>query len=89
MRRFRRLLIGRLLGGDVRRWLIYFGVTFGWRQLRKITSPEPELVYRARLRPGEQVAMATSKPLPRHLRTKRVRKALEAAARADVAAATS
>jgi hypothetical protein len=89
MRRFRRLLIGRLLGGDVRRWLIYFGVTFGWRQVRKITSPQPELVYRAKLGPGGQVAMATSKPLPRHLRTKQLRKALEAAARADLAATTS
>jgi hypothetical protein len=85
--RLRRLLIGRMLGGDIRRWVIYFGVSFGWRQFRKLTSPPPEVVYKATFRPGERFAMATSKPLPRRLRTKRVRKALVAAAKADVASA--
>lgn len=83
------MLLGRVLGGDTRRWLVYFGVSFGWRQFRKLTASEPELLYRAKLKPGERVAMATSKPLPRHLRTKRVRKALEAAARADLESSSS
>ena len=87
--RLRRMVLGRLLGGDARRWTIFLGVSAAWHHFRKVTSPPPELVYRASIRPGERFAMAASKPLPRHLRTRRVRKALEAAARADVESLSS
>ena len=83
-RRLRRLLVSRMLRGDLRRWAIYLLVTTLWTRFRKLTGREPELVYRARLGQGGLLSMATSEPLPRRLRTKQVRKALEAASRADL-----
>lgn len=83
--RVRRLLLSRVLRGDLRRWAIYLVVSSVWRRARKLAGREPELVYAATLGRGERLAMATSKPLPRRLRTKRVQRALEAAARTDLA----
>ena len=75
----------RLLGDDPRRWILYGLVGSAWRQYRKLGAGTPELIYRATLGPDARLAMATSKPLPRRLRTRAVRRALEAAARADLA----
>ncbi|MCC6436667.1 MAG: hypothetical protein IT196_16645 [Acidimicrobiales bacterium] len=83
--RIRRLLLSRVLRGDLRRWAIYLVVSSLWRRYRKLAGKEPEVVYRSTLRRNERFAMATSKPLPRRLRTKKVHDALEAAARADLA----
>lgn len=83
--RIRRLLVARLLRGDMRRWALYLAATTVWKRYRKLSGKQPELVYRAVLGREASFAMATSKPLPRRLRTKAVRKALEAASRADLA----
>lgn len=87
--RLRRLVVSRLLRGDLRRWAMYLALTSIWNRYRKLSGKQPELVYRAVLGRGARVDMATSKPLPRRLRTKRVQRALEAAARADLAAASA
>lgn len=83
--RLRRLLLSRLLRGDLRRWAIYLVASSAWRRYRKLAGREAEVVYTAAMGPGARFSMATSKPLPRRLRTKRVRRALDAAARADLA----
>lgn len=85
-RQLRRLLLSKVLGGDIRRWMIYIGGSFAVRQLGKVVRPTPELIYQGKLRRGQQLAMATSRPLPRRLRTKAVRKALEASSRDDLRA---
>lgn len=87
--RFRRLVVSRMLRGDVRRWAMYLVVTTLWNRYKQLSGKQPEMVYRAVLDRGARVELATSAPLPRKLRTKQVRKALEAAARADLAASTA
>ncbi len=84
-RRIRRLLLSRFLRGDMRRWAMYLAASALWKRYRKLTGKEPELVYRAALGRNARFDLATSKPLPRRLRNKRVRAALDAAARADLA----
>ncbi len=84
-KRIRRLVLARLLRGDLRRWAIYLSVSWLWRRYRKLTGKVPELVYSARLPRGAQLSMATSKPLPAKLPHKKVRAALQAAADHDVA----
>ncbi|MFN0029320.1 MAG: hypothetical protein ACKV2O_19365 [Acidimicrobiales bacterium] len=84
-RRIRRLLLSRLLRGDLRRWAIYLVVSAVWRRYRKLAGKEPEVVYRGTLGRGAQFHMATSKPLSRRLPRKRVQRALVAAAKRDAA----
>lgn len=84
-RRIRRLLLSRLLRGDLRRWAIYLVVSSAWRRYRKLAGKEPELVYRGTLGRGAQLHMATSKPLSPRLPRKRIHRALVAAAERDAA----
>ncbi len=84
-RRIRRLLISRLLRGDLRRWAIYLVASAAWRRYRKFAGKEPELVYRGTLGRGAKLSMATSKPLPRRLPRKKVHRALVDAAERDAA----
>lgn len=84
-RNLRRLLVTRMLRGDLRRWAIYLALSTVWKRYRRLSAKEPELVYQAVLGRDALFSLATSKPLPRRLRTKRVRRALEAAAKADLA----
>jgi hypothetical protein len=83
-RRLERLLIARLVAGDLRRWAIYLAATTAWRRYRKLAGKEPELIYRRVLGRGARVDMGTFTPLPRRFRTKQVHDALAAAARADL-----
>jgi hypothetical protein len=85
-RRARFLVLGRLLGGDTRKWLIYFAATAGLRTLRKYLRGAPETVYMTTLRPEERLGVLTTRPLPSRLVTKRLRKALEAESRAELGA---
>jgi hypothetical protein len=83
-RRLRLLFIARFVRGDLRRWAWFLLASAGWRQIRRLAAREPELLYRARIGRGQVLAMTPSKPLPRKLRTRAVRRALEAAARGDL-----
>lgn len=86
MSRFRYLLIGRFLRGHPRRWLYYTVALAAWRQYRRLTGTEPELVYRARLGRGERLDMLTAEPLPKRFQTRRWRRRLAAAALAELRA---
>lgn len=83
-RRLRTLLLSRLLGGDLKKWLIYFAAMSGLRTARKIWKGEPELLYQATFGPGSHLGMLTDKPLPRHLRSRKLRKAIAAQASAEL-----
>jgi hypothetical protein len=83
-RRLRTLLIGRLLGGDARRWALYFGGLGALRGARKLLRGEPELIYTAQLPPGQRLDLLTAKPAPRRVDSRRRRKALEAQVRAEL-----
>jgi hypothetical protein len=83
-RRIRRLIIARLVAGDLRRWAIYLAATSAWRRYRKLAGKEPELLYRRVVGRGARVDMGTFPPLPRRFRSKAVHDALAAAARADL-----
>jgi hypothetical protein len=76
-------LLGRFLGGDPRRWILYLLAGSVWRFLRSDRRGTAEPLYRATLGSGRRVSLATSDPLPRKLRTRAVRRALEAAYRAE------
>ncbi|MEA3218529.1 MAG: hypothetical protein QOJ19_4685 [Acidimicrobiia bacterium] len=82
--RLRLLLVGRVLAGDSRRWLMYLGLSALWRRLRKLRAGEPELVYRAVLSPGERLDVRTDRPLPPKLASRKLRRQLEAAYRAEL-----
>lgn len=84
-RRIRRLLLSRLLRGDLRRWAIYLVLSTGWRRYRKLVGKQSEVVYRGTLGRGAQLHMATSKPLSRRLPRRKLQRALVAAAERDVA----
>jgi hypothetical protein len=83
-RRIRLLLVGRFLSGDTRRWLLYFTVSAVWKRLRKLRAGEPEMVYRTVMGPGHRLEVRTDRPLPAKLRSRRLRKELEAAYRAEL-----
>jgi hypothetical protein len=85
-RRLRTLFIGRLLGGDVRRWALYLGGLAALRGTRKLLRGEPEVVYTAELTPGHRVDVLAEEPAPPAARSRRRRKALEAQARAELGA---
>lgn len=87
-RQVRRLALSKVLRGDLRRWMWYIGLTWTVRQVRKVVLPQPELIYKGTLRRGQSLGAVTAKPLPRYLRTRRLRKALAAASREDLASAT-
>lgn len=56
-----------------------------WRTARSVMGKEPEVIYQARLaRKGGDLAVRTSRPLPKAHRTKAVRSALQAAYQSDV-----
>ena len=76
-------LLTRYLRGNPRRWTSYLLAGAVWRIARRIADGPPEPLYRATLGTGRQVSMATSDRLPRRLRTRAVRKALESAYRAE------
>jgi hypothetical protein len=83
-RRLRTLLIGRLLGGDARRWALYFGGLATLRFTRRVLRGEPELVYSARLPAGQRLEVLTEAPAPGPARSRRARKALERHVRAEL-----
>jgi hypothetical protein len=83
-RRLRTLLIGRLLGGDARRWALYLGGLAALRSARKLLRGQPEMLYAARLPPGQRLELLTADPAPSRTLTRRRRKALEAQARAEL-----
>ena len=82
--RLRRLLLARFLRGDSRRWGAYFLLTGVWGQYRRHSRGQSELVYRAVLDSGAQFGLPTADPLPRRLRTRKLRRALQAASQADL-----
>lgn len=86
-RRARRLLVARLIRGEPRRWLYYLALTSAWKRYKQLSGREPELIYSAELRRGQVLDVGASAPLPRRLRTKKVRQALVSSARAELAAA--
>lgn len=83
-RRLRLLVVGRFLAGDTRRWFLYFVVSALWKRIRKLRKGEPEMVYRTVMGPGQWLDVRTDRPLPAKLRSRRVRKELEAAYRAEL-----
>jgi hypothetical protein len=83
-RRLRYMVLGRLIGGDPRRWLLYFAATAGLRTFRKYLRGSPETVYVGRLRPEERLDLLTTRPLPARFATRKVRKAVRDDARAEL-----
>jgi hypothetical protein len=79
------LALARYSRGDLRRVALVY---VGRRALRLVLGPsrkEPEVIYQAKLaRRGGDLAVRTSRPLKRKLRSKAVRRALDAAYRADL-----
>lgn len=86
MSRFRFLLVSRLIRGHPRRWLYYTLAMTAWRQFRRLSGTDAEIVYRAKLRAGGRVDMLTAKPLPKRFQTRRWRRRLAAAALAELRA---
>lgn len=83
--RLRRVLLARFLRGDSRRWATYFLLTGIWGVYRRYSRRESELVYRAVLGSSAQFGLATADPLPRRLRSRKLRRSLQAASKADLA----
>jgi len=83
-RRLRFIVLGRLLGGDTKKWLIYLAASSGLRTFRKYLRGAPETIYVTTLRPEERLGVLATRPLPSRLATKRLRKAIEADARAEL-----
>lgn len=48
--------------GGSRPWMIAGIVAVGFRMLRRLANPKPEVLYRARLKPGERFEITTHKP---------------------------
>ena len=48
-----------------RTWLVVASVAGGIRLLRRVTRSQPEVLYRTRVRPGEQFEIITSTPKKR------------------------
>jgi hypothetical protein len=65
-----RALTDGLLGGD-RRWLVLGGLAWGIRAIGVATRNEERVVYRGRLRPGEQIVISESRPPAKRARRKR------------------
>ena len=49
---YRQAQLRGLLGGS-RSWTLLWGVLFGARLVRKVTSDKPKVVFREKLRPGQ------------------------------------
>jgi len=63
--------------------MLYLLAGWVWRLIRRDAGGRAEPLYRATLGSGQRVSLATSDPLPRRLRTRAVRRALEVAYRAE------
>lgn len=83
-RRVRFLVLGAVLGGDRRRWMMYLALSAGFAKFRQYRRGTPEIVYLGRLAPEERVSVLATKPLPSRFATRRLRKAVEADARAEL-----
>jgi hypothetical protein len=59
-----------VLGGN-RRWLVLGGLAWGIRAIGAATRSEPRVVYRKRLRPGEQLVISERQPDSKRARRKR------------------
>lgn len=61
-----------ILGGN-RRWLVLGGVAWGLRAIRYATRREDRVLYRERLRPGEQLVITERQLRPGGRRARRRR----------------
>jgi hypothetical protein len=61
-----RALRDGLLGGS-RKWLVIGGLAWFLRLVGFLFFPKPEVVYRAKLKPGETVSFTQHKRPPAHL----------------------
>ena len=57
----RRAITDGLLGGN-RRWLVLGGLAWALRAYQVASAREPEVVYRAELRPGETLVLERQAP---------------------------
>jgi hypothetical protein len=61
---YRRAQIKGLFGGS-RGWTLVWAVLLGGRVLRRLMAAKPEVVYSARLRPGEALVIRSGdRPVP-------------------------
>jgi hypothetical protein len=60
----RRAITEGVLGGN-RRWLVLGGLAWALRAYRYASTREPEVVYRAELRPGETLVLERQEPKKR------------------------
>jgi hypothetical protein len=74
-----------VLGGD-RRWVAIGGVAWFFWALRWAWRKDAEVVYRTKVKPGESIAISTSKPLSKK-QAKAEERAMKAVAEAEKAAA--
>ncbi len=88
-RRLRYLVLSRFVMGNPRRWLYYTVGMVLWRQFRKFTGNEPEILYRGRFGPGHRLDLLTARPLPGRFQTRRRRRAVAADALAELRRLTS
>ena len=53
----RRMAFARGVAGGKRGWLVVWGVLTGMRVLRRLTTDEPEVVYRTELGPSDAIVV--------------------------------
>jgi hypothetical protein len=57
----RRAITDGVLGGN-KRWLLLGGLAWALRAYQTASTREPEVVYRAELKPGETLVLARQEP---------------------------
>ena len=83
-RRIRFIVLGAVLGGNRNRWMMYLAASAGLAKFRQYRRGTPEVIYLGRLAPEQHVSVLATKPLPTRFSTRRLRKAVEADARAEL-----
>lgn len=83
--RARLRMLNTLAGGSTARYTQIVVALAVLRRVRAMFRSEPETIYVGKMGRTGRVDVATSRPLPRRLRTKKVRAAFEADARAEAA----
>ena len=78
------MLMGAILGGNSRRWMAYLAASSALRMFNKYRRGTPEVIYFGRLAPEQRLGVLATKPLPSRLSSRRLRKAVEADARAEL-----
>ncbi len=83
--RARLRLLNTLAGGSTARYTQIVVALAVFRRVRAMFRSEPETIYVGKLGKSGRIDVATSKPLPRRLRNKRVWRAFVADAEAEAA----